>query len=143
MDAASLAEGRRLAQAYGVTRLAHEPGDAFDPASIASLSPRPDIVIVSGLYELFQDNGMVLRSLRAIYDHLAPGGRLIYTNQPCHPQLELIARTLTNRGGDPWVMRPRPQSEMSGLVGLAGFRTLTRSMDDAGIFTVATAIKET
>ncbi len=142
MDSTSLEGGRKLALAYGVTQLTHEPGNAFDPASIASLSPRPDIVIVSGLYELFQDNTIVLRSLRAIYEQMAPGARLVYTNQPYHPQLELIARTLVSRGGDPWTMRLRPQSEMSGLVKLAGFRTLATSLDDAGIFSVSTAIKE-
>ncbi|WP_428610647.1 bifunctional alpha/beta hydrolase/class I SAM-dependent methyltransferase [Sedimenticola sp.] len=141
-DLTGLEEGRRLAREYGVTRLVHEPGDAFDPASIETLSPRPDIVIVSGLYELFSDNARVLRSLRAIHRQMSPGGRLIFTNQPHHPQLELIARTLINRDGDPWVMRLRPQSEMHELVRQAGFRPESQLMDDNGIFTVTSALKE-
>lgn len=141
-DQAGLAEGRELARASGVTRLTHEPGDAFDPDSIATLSPRPDIVIVSGLYELFDDNAPVLRSLRAIYRQMRPGGRLIYTNQPHHPQLKLIARTLINRDGDPWVMRLRPQSEINALVRLAGFAPQSQLQDDNGIFTVSIALRE-
>ncbi|MCG8427552.1 MAG: bifunctional alpha/beta hydrolase/class I SAM-dependent methyltransferase [Chromatiales bacterium] len=140
-DLASLAEGRRMARERYVTQLIHEQGDAFDPVSIATLTPQPDIVIVSGLYELFHDNAMVLRSLRAIHKQMSPGGRLIYTNQPHHPQLELIARTLINRDGDPWVMRLRPQSEMNALVQQAGFKPQTMAMDDAGIFTVTTAVR--
>jgi hypothetical protein len=49
----------------------------------------------------------VLRSLRGIADVMDDGGYLIYTNQPWHPQVEFIARVLTNREGQPWIMRRR------------------------------------
>ena len=49
------------------------------------------------------------------------GGSLIYTNQPWHPQLELIARGLCDWEGKPWVMRRRTQAEMDDLVRAAGF----------------------
>ena len=49
------------------------------------------------------------------------GGLLIYTNQPWHPQVEFIARVLTNREGNPWIMRRRSQAEMDALVRAAGF----------------------
>src|SRR5262249_9669488 len=35
-------------------------GDAFDEESVASIAPRPTLAIVSGLYELFPENGPVL-----------------------------------------------------------------------------------
>ncbi len=138
-DIKGLKEGEKLAQQHCLTGLIHEQGDAFNENSIATLSPRPNIVIVSGLYELFHDNTMVLRSLKAIRKQILPGGRLIYTNQPHHPQLEMIARTLINRDGDPWVMRLRPQSEMNSLVQQVGFKPQMMSVDDTGIFTVTTA----
>ena len=48
---------------------------------------------------------------------MQPGALLIYTNQPWHPQLEMIARSLTShRGGQAWVMRRRTQGEMDQLV---------------------------
>jgi hypothetical protein len=78
--------------------------------------------VVSGLYELFPDNGMVGRSLAGLADAVEPGGYLVYTGQPWHPQLELIARALTShRGGQAWVMRRRSQAEMDQLVEAAGF----------------------
>ncbi len=141
-DLAGLEEDRTLARELGVTQVTHESGDAFDPSSIETLSPQPNVVIVSGLYELFDDNAVVLRSLRAIHDQMPEGGPLIYTNQPHHPQLELIARTLCNRNHEAWVMRLRPQSEMNALVKQAGFEPQTSSIDDGGIFTVTTASKE-
>ena len=71
---------------------------------------------------------------------IAPGGYLVYTGQPWHPQLEMIARALTShRGGQAWVMRRRTQAEMDQLVARAGFRKLEQRIDEWGIFTVSLA----
>ncbi len=114
-------------------------GDAFDRAGLAAVSPRPTIAIVSGLYELFPDNEPVLRSLHGLADAIEPGGHLIYTNQPWHPQVEFIARVLTNREGRPWIMRRRTQAEMDQLVQAAGFEKIAQEIDPWGIFTVSVA----
>jgi len=117
-------------------------GDAFDEDSVASITPRPTIAIVSGLYELFPDNAPVARSLRGLARAVEVGGRLIYTGQPWHPQLELIARTLTShRGGQAWVMRRRTQAELDQLVASAGFEKLEQWTDEWGIFTVSLAAR--
>ena len=114
-------------------------GDAFDRASLASLSPRPTIAIVSGLYELFPANAPVRESLAGVADAVASGGWLVYTGQPWHPQVEFIARVLTNREGEPWIMRRRTQGEMDQLVRAAGFTKETQEIDEWGIFTVSLA----
>ena len=116
--------------------------DAFDEESVAAIDPRPTIGIVSGLYELFPGNAQVSASLRGMGRAVPPGGFLVYTGQPWHPQLELIARTLTShRGGSAWVMRRRTQLEMDQLVREAGFEKLDQWTDDWGIFTVSLAAK--
>ena len=115
--------------------------DAFSPASYQAAEGEYDIVIVSGLYELFSDNEPVAASLKGIFSVLRPGGYLIYTGQPWHPQLDMIALTLTNHRGTPWQMRPRPQAEMDGLVAYAGGRKLATSIGLEGIFTVSLAQK--
>jgi alpha-beta hydrolase superfamily lysophospholipase/SAM-dependent methyltransferase len=140
-DEPGLAQGRRRAEALGVANIHFEPGDAFDPASLARLTPAPDIVVVSGLYELFSDNALIARSLSGIRSAMGTNGYLIYTNQPNHPQLELIARTLINRDHEPWVMRLRSQAEMNRLVRGAGFEPIETVLDDAGIFSVTVARK--
>ena len=134
-------DGRVLIDTKGLAAIARfEKADAFDRASLASIVPRPTLGIVSGLYELFPDNAAVSRSLAGLADAIAPGGMLIYTGQPWHPQLELIARALTShRGGRAWVMRRRTQGEMDQLVAAAGFRKLAQRIDEWGIFTVALA----
>jgi alpha-beta hydrolase superfamily lysophospholipase/SAM-dependent methyltransferase len=117
-----------------------EKGDAFDRESVAGVLPRPTVGIVSGLYELFPDNSMVQRSLAGMADAIEPGGYLIYTGQPWHPQLEMIARALTShRGGAAWVMRRRTQAEMDQLVRAAGFEKLEQRIDEWGIFSVSLA----
>ncbi|TIX25448.1 MAG: alpha/beta fold hydrolase [Mesorhizobium sp.] len=114
--------------------------DAFDADMLASIDPAPDLAIVSGLYELFSDNAMIARSLGGLASAMQPGSLLLYTNQPWHPQLEMIARSLTShRGGEAWVMRRRTQSEMDQLVEAAGFDKLEQRIDQWGIFTVSVA----
>jgi alpha-beta hydrolase superfamily lysophospholipase/SAM-dependent methyltransferase len=118
-------------------------GDAFDRQSLAQIRPRPTIGIVSGLYELFPSNEPVLNSLAGLADVIEPGGYLIYTNQPWHPQVEFIARVLTNREGAPWIMRRRTQGEMDELVHSVGFHKLAMNLDPWGIFTVSLAVRRT
>jgi alpha-beta hydrolase superfamily lysophospholipase/SAM-dependent methyltransferase len=139
----NLDAARILAGELGLANVKFENGDAFDRASLAAVSPPPTIAIVSGLYELFPENEAVLRSLRGLADAVAPGGHLIYTNQPWHPQIEFIARVLTNREGKPWIMRRRTQAEMDELVRTAGFEKTSQEIDAWGIFTVSVARRVT
>jgi hypothetical protein len=76
-----------------------------------------------------------------LYALLPAGGWLLYTCQPWHPQVEMIARVLPNRDGEPWIMRRRSQGEMDALVREAGFTKSAQWIDDFGIFTVAAARK--
>jgi hypothetical protein len=116
--------------------------DAFDRLSLATITPRPTLAVVSGLYELFPDNEMVSRSLAGVGDAVEDGGYLVYTGQPWHPQLEMIARALTShRQGEAWVMRRRTQAEMDQLVEAAGFRKIAQRVDEWGIFTVSLAVR--
>ncbi|MFN0101802.1 MAG: bifunctional alpha/beta hydrolase/class I SAM-dependent methyltransferase [Bryobacteraceae bacterium] len=132
--------GRNLIASTGVTAT-FEQGDAFDHTSVAGLDPRPTIGIVSGLYELFSDNSLVRQSLAGLADAIPAGGYLIYTGQPWHPQLEMIARTLTTHraAGEPWIMRRRTQAELDQLVTAAGFKKIEQRVDEWGIFTVSLA----
>lgn len=130
---------RRIADEFGLKNVTTMKGDAFDRASLASTTPKPTVAIVSGLYELYPSNEPVMNSLHGIADAMEPGGYLVYTNQPWHPQVEFIARVLTNREGRPWIMRRRTQAEMDELVHAAGFEKLRQEIDQWGIFSVSLA----
>lgn len=138
----ALDTGRATAREKGLQeRITHVKGDAFDENSLAGVQPKPSVAVVSGLYELFPENEKLQRSLRGLFTAVNDGGWLIYTGQPWHPQVEMIARTLTNRDGQFWVMRRRPQGEMDALVEAAGFKKEKQWVDDFGIFTVSVARK--
>lgn len=138
----NLEAGKKLAESMGLTNVKYEQGDAFDTDSILNAKPPPDIIIVSGLYELFPSNEMILASLKGVAGVLRDGGCLIYTCQPWHPQVEQIARTCINRDGKPWIMRRRTQAEMDELVRHSGLEKIDMKIDSYGIFTVAVAQKK-
>lgn len=117
-------------------------GDAFDTASLAAIKPKATLAVVSGLYELFSENDLLLQSLEGLNKAMLKDGYLIYTGQVWHPQQEFIARALTShRQGNAWVMRLRSQAEMDMLVEQAGFKKIDQCIDDFGIFTVSVAQK--
>lgn len=130
---------KKLAAEMGLKNVTAERGDAFNEEALAAITPKPTIGIISGLFELFPLNRWLTRSLNGMFQAIEPGGYLIYTCQPWHPQLELIARTLGNRENQPWVMRRRTQAEMDALVEAAGFVKIDQRIDTWGIFTVSVA----
>ena len=141
----NVAAGRELIAARGLETIAtFDEVNAFDRANYQHLSPRPTLGIVSGLHELFADNDLIQHSLDGFGDAIDTGGYLIYTGQPWHPQLEMIARALTShKAGSPdWVMRRRSQQEMDQLVAKAGFEKIHQWIDEYGIFTVSLARKK-
>ncbi|EES7308435.1 hypothetical protein FPH09_002921 [Escherichia coli] len=139
----NVAQGQEMIAQRGMSgRVRFEQGDAFNPEELSALTPRPTLAIVSGLYELFPGNEQVKNSLAGLANAIEPGGILLYTGQPWHPQLELIAGVLTShKDGKPWVMRVRSQGEMDSLVRDAGFDKCTQRIDEWGIFTVSMAVR--
>lgn len=137
--------GRRLIAKRGLQdTVRFDEANAYDRANYQDLHPRPTLGIVSGLHELFSDNDLILNSLYGFSDAIGQGGYLIYTGQPWHPQLEMIARALTShKTGKPnWIMRRRSQQEMDQLVEKAGFEKIRQWIDEDGIFTVSLAIRK-
>ena len=121
-------------------KIRFEEGNAFDTADLAAVTPKPTLGVVSGLYELFPENHLLRDSLAGLAQAIESGGYLVYTCQPWHPQVEMIARVLpSHQGGKAWVMRCRSQGEMDALVDEAGFEKLDQLIDNWGIFSVSVA----
>ena len=136
-------QGQAMINARRLDHIAQfQQGDAFDYSSLASIEPAPTLGIVSGVYELFPNNDVINASLAGLASSIPPGGMLIYTGQPWHPQLKTIAYTLTShQSGIPWRMRIRSQKEIDTLVEQAGFKKCQQVIDEFGIFTVSLAIR--
>lgn len=137
-------KGQALIDERNLGHLAQfKKGNAFDYDSLAALAPAPTLGIVSGLYELFPSNALIKTSLAGLAAAIPPGGVLVYTGQPWHPQLKMIAWTLTShQNGIPWLMRVRSQQEMDTLVEQAGFEKCHQLIDEFGIFTVSLAVRK-
>ncbi|MBK8455054.1 MAG: bifunctional alpha/beta hydrolase/class I SAM-dependent methyltransferase [Thiofilum sp.] len=135
----NLSEGKTLAQTLKLTNIHYLQANAFDPASYQNQAFRPNIVIISGVFELFSDNSLVQKAIKGIAQWLQPNGYIIYTGQPWHPQLEQIAHVLGNHQKQRWIMRRRSQYELDSLFNEYGFHKKMMKIDDWGIFTVSLA----
>ena len=138
-------EGTQLIRSRNLqNKVKFEQADAFDVEKTANMHPAPTLAVVSGFYEIFPQNEPIEKSLQGISKALEKDGLLVYTAQPYHPQLELIARTLRDLQSPSkmWVMRARTQGEMDFLVEKAGFVKEGEIIDENGMFSVSIARKK-
>ncbi len=134
---AGLVQGAAMAKAAGLEAISYEQGDAFNPAPTqTALGGAPNIIIVSGLYELLLDDGLIQKSLTCLYQLLAPGGTILFTTQTRHPQLEFIANVLPNRDGLPWVMKCRSAELVESWARQAGFSDVGSQQEQVGLFAI-------
>jgi SAM-dependent methyltransferase len=134
----NIAQAMRNAEARGLKHIRFRQADAFDGANYRE---RWDIIVASGFWEIIEDDRLVKDCMLNAARCLAPGGRLIFTIQPNHPQLELIARTLTSHTGKPWVMRLRSLPLFLNWMNEAGLGRASYRMEKHGIFGVVETAK--
>lgn len=132
-------EGRELARQRGLTNISYKQSDAFDKNNYNKDEYTPNIVIISGVFELFGDNDLIENAIDGVCSIMPSNSFLIYTGQPWHPQLEQIANVLGNHQNEKWIMRRRAQYELDRLFNLKGFQKDQMKIDDWGIFTVSSA----
>ncbi len=140
LDVEGQRQGRVLAEQLGLREVRFERGDATDPDDLARVSPVPDIVIASGIYEIIADATAIQRSMRGVYGLLPGDGAFVFTTQVMHPQLDLIANVLPNRNGDPWIMPVRPVAQVEQWARSAGFGAVRTEVEPHGLFAVTLAV---
>lgn len=132
-----------LARLVGV-QATIEQADAFSDADLESiLKEKTDIIVVSGLHEIIDNDVLVAHHFHQIAEILKPGGSLLLTIQPSHPQLEFIARVLPSHTGRMWAMRLRSCELTRRWVEEAGLSFASKKMENNGIFGVIRADKLT
>lgn len=136
----NVTRARQLARQLGITAQI-EQADAFNDGDLNQVQPRPNVVVVSGLHEILPDDALIQHHFQQLYQIMAAPGTLIFTIQPHHPQLELIARTLPSHTQRPWVMRLRSWELIQSWAEAAGFRNFRVKMEKNGIFGVVMAQK--
>ena len=132
-------EGRELAKQRGLENITYKQSDAFEQKNYNKDEYSPNIVIISGVFELFSDNSLIKKAIDGVCSIMSENSFLVYTGQPWHPQLEQIANVLGNHQNQKWIMRRRSQYELDRLFALNGFEKDDMKIDDWGIFTVSSA----
>ncbi len=138
-DINNIKKAKKLAAELSCTNIEFAIADAFDHTTYENLHFSPNIIVISGLFELFPDNDMIRNSLKGLHKIMADRAYVVYTGQPWHPQLEMIAQTLNNREGKKWIMRRRSQKELDDIFKDFGICKTDMDIDNWGIFTVSTA----
>ena len=115
--------------------------DCFDRETYKKIDYTPNIVIISGVFELFEDNNMLENTISGVAEILEKNGAVIYTGQPWHPQLKQIALVLNSHKGNDksWLMRRRSEKELDGLFEKYNLNKEKMLIDNNGIFTVSLA----
>ena len=115
--------------------------DCFDKETYKKINYTPNIVIISGVFELFEDNSMLENTISGITEILDKNGAVIYTGQPWHPQLKQIALVLNSHKGNDksWLMRRRSEKELDSLFENYNLKKEKMLIDNDGIFTVSLA----
>ena len=115
-----------------------ERADAFNARDLDMMDEQ-DVLVVSGLHEIIDDDDLVRHHFTQLKRVLKPDGTLILTIQPDHPQLEFIARALKTHTGRPWAMRLRNKDLITQWLNNAGFEIRSIKMENTGIFGIITA----
>jgi alpha-beta hydrolase superfamily lysophospholipase len=111
--------------------------DCFDSETYKKLNFEPNITIVSGILELFGDNEMAGKAIQGVASVSEKNSYVVYTGQPWHPQLKMIAYVLNNHKNEDWIMRRRSQKELDRVMLYNGIQKENMLIDDFGIFTVS------
>ncbi len=136
VDAAALDQASASARELGVAaRVTTRTASAFDPAALAGLRPRPDVVCELGLYGIYHDDALIERHFLDLAATLAPG-QIVCNVQVANPEIEYIARVWRNAAGRRCVWRLRPAEQIVGYARAAGYEAVSVTADRNGIYRV-------
>lgn len=129
--------GERVIEEKGYEDVRFTNFDCFDPETYKKIDFTPNITIISGIFELFGDNEKANEAIKGVVSISEENSRLIYTGQPWHPQLKMIAYVLNSHQKKDWVMRRRSQKELDRIMAFNQIKKEQMLIDDFGIFTVS------
>jgi SAM-dependent methyltransferase len=128
-------EGRQLADDAGASAVEFQIGDVTDASTLMRLTPRPDIVICSGFYELLTDDAAVAASVEMIQTILAPGGRFIVSHQMSQPKLTGMGRLFRDSSAGELNMKMRSPQIIEQMLIAVGF-AVERKLTAADLYTI-------
>ena len=136
IDKSALKESEAIAQKLNLpNEVRYELGSAIDAESLRKIDPKPDLVIEVGLYGIIHDDEQIRRHFFELREILNPDA-ILFNVQIYNPQIELIARALTNRDGERCVWHLRPVELVIKWAEEACFTEPHTVMDACGVYAV-------
>lgn len=132
--------GEYIKNKKNITGMQFTNYDCFDPETYKKINFSPNIIVISGIFELFENNELISRAITGAVSIAEPDSVLIYTGQPWHPQLKMIAYVLNSHQEKDWVMRRRSQRELDSVFMYNNVKKESMLIDEYGIFTVSCGI---
>lgn len=136
IDPAALDQARAAASRLGVgERAGFVQASAFDREALATLAPRPDIVVELGLYGIYHDDHLIERHFLDLAETLRPA-QIVFNVQTQNPEIEHIARVWRDHRGERCVWRLRPLELILRWAAAAGYEPASVRADRYGIYRV-------
>ncbi len=130
LDNRWLEEGQEAAAQEGLGSILYDRGDALDASSFARLPRAPHIIVASGLYEWVEDDRLVRKSMKLVFDALAADGCFLFTMQTGHVALEMTNGVFPAFGGGTLRIKPRQPALVHDWARRAGFEIERTETDD-------------
>jgi len=138
IDEKWMVSGREKAAETGIKNIRFEKSDAFDLKSLSSVSPRPNVIVASGLYDWIMNDELVRRSFKLYCSVLDENGAIIFTNQSGNKQINLVNKAFTDFNNKPQQMKTRSPEMLNSWAMEAGFKDTVATVTDRwGFFSVA------
>jgi hypothetical protein len=119
-------------------------GDVFKLGTLRRFSGRvgwkPNIILCTGFFEL-QNDFVVNRFLKDIYDFMETGGLLLFTSQADNPSKKLMKKAGKRTNGSPWKIYFRDSEKLRRWMIEVGFRDVIISQDFLGMYEYCTGRK--
>ncbi len=136
----NIEEGEKVITEKGFKDFRFTNFSCFDSETYQKINFQPNITIISGIFELFGNNELVNQAIQGVVSVSEKNSFVVYTGQPWHPQLKMIAFVLKSHQDKDWVMRRRSQKELDKLMKFNGIEKKNMYIDDFGIFTVSKGV---
>lgn len=129
--------GKKQSQKAGLKNIKFEKGDAFNLGSLSKVLPKPNVVVSSGFYDWITDDELVKKSLEYCYTILQGGGKIVFTNQAGHKQMELVSQAFIDFNKEPLRMTTRSPESICGWASEVGFKNFETIVDRWGLYSVS------
>lgn len=137
IDERWVVKGRELAQQKGLNNIVFLKGDAFNLEALKDVNPKPNVVVSSGFYDWITDDDLIKKSISYAYQILPPKGKIVFSNQAGHQQMELVSEVFVDFNQQPLKMKTRDPQILNQWAQEAGFKNLRTVKDPWGLYSVA------